>query len=310
MLRRLCRGAAALPAVLFLAGAPHAEAAGCPPLQYEAALGAASAALRQTPADTAAAQRTVAALLATDQAAASALQPVLDDLGASPPAVDDARLRLSSMAATLRHPPGSVCNVSSQAARSDLHAVYSSPEFRHLDDSTKGGLLTSVVNAIAAALRRGVGALGPLGAILLALVIVGAALLLAWRRWHGAAALRGARVEDPAEWGDDPDAEWRAAERAAQAGQHREAVRRAFRSALLEVAVRGRVHLDAAWTTRELLQRCQASGEVLAALAAAAAVFERAWYSGEVVTGDDWERARDRCLAVRRLAGRAGAAAP
>ena len=108
--------------------------------------------------------------------------------------------------------------------------------------------------------------------------------------------------------GDDPDAEWRAAERAAAAGDHREAIRRAFRSALIEVALRGRVHLDAAWTTRELLARCDADGDVLVALAAAASLFERAWYGGRAVTAADWDLAAERCAAVRRLARRQGVA--
>jgi hypothetical protein len=310
MLRRLCRAAIALAAVLLLAPpATSAPAAGCAPLTYQAGLAAAAAALQQAHPDASAARQMVTALLRTPPQASGALQPLLDDLDAVPPRLDDARLRLSAMAATLRYPPGSVCNVSSQAARSALSGVYASPDFRHLDDSTAPGPLASILQAIASALGRGAGALGPVGATLLALVVVGAALYLAMRRWRGGAALRGARAEDPPEWGDDPDAEWRAAEHAASAGNHREAVRRAFRSALLEVAVRGRLHLDAAWTTRELLQRCEADGDVLAALASAAAVFEHAWYSGDAVSGAEWAVARERCAAVRRLARRSGVAA-
>jgi hypothetical protein len=93
-------------------------------------------------------------------------------------------------------------------------------------------------------------------------------------------------------------------------GDHREAVRRAFRSALLEVAVRGRVRIDAAWTTRELLERCHADGDVLVALASAAAVFDRAWYSGTPVTEADWTLAAERCATLRRLVGHARVAAP
>ncbi len=68
------------------------------------------------------------------------------------------------------------------------------------------------------------------------------------------------------------------------------------------------MRIDAAWTTRELLARIDASGDVLVALAAAAAVFERAWYSGVAVTRDDWLSGRGRCAAVRRLARQAGPA--
>ncbi len=71
--------------------------------------------------------------------------------------------------------------------------------------------------------------------------------------------------------------------------------------------MRGRVHIDAAWTTRELLQRIDAGGDVLMALAAAGALFERAWYSDAAVTREDWERAEERCSSVRRLARSRGA---
>jgi Domain of unknown function (DUF4129) len=309
MRRRLCRAAAIVPAVVLIALAQQAGAAGCPPLEYQAALASASAALQQTSPDIPTAQREVTSLARTDPAAHGVLGPVLSDLSTSPPDLADARLRLASMSATLAYPAGSVCNNSAQAARNALHGVYASPDLRHLDDSTRPGFLATILTFVANLVGRGVGALGPAGAVLLALAVVGIALFLAWRRWHGAAALRGARVAEPATVGDDPDVEWRAAERAASAGDHREAVRRAFRSALLDVAIRGRVQLDAAWTTRELLQRCHADGDVLLALASAAALFERAWYSETAVTEDDWHVARDRCTAVRRLVSRMGVAA-
>ena len=284
-------------------------AAGCPALDYQAGLVTAAAALQQTPPNVTAAQREVSALLAADGSSTVALQPVLSDLSTTPPDVGDAQLRLSSMSAALAYPRGSVCNENADAARSALHSVYASPDFRNLDADTQPSLLQSIVNGIANLLSRGAGALGPVGAVLLASAVVAVCLLLAWRRWHGSAALPGASLDEPATVGDDPEAEWRAAQAAAVAGDHREAVRRAFRSALLEVAVRGHVHIDAAWTTRELLQRIDASGDVLVALAGAAALFERAWYSGVAVTRDDWTRAEERCATVRRLARGARAAA-
>jgi len=82
-------------------------------------------------------------------------------------------------------------------------------------------------------------------------------------------------------------------------------VRRAFRSALLAVARRGRLPVEASWTTRELLARAAGDADLLAALAPAAASFHRAWYSGAPVTEADWMVARDRCAAVRRLSGAA-----
>ncbi|HWF56969.1 MAG TPA: DUF4129 domain-containing protein [Candidatus Dormibacteraeota bacterium] len=303
--RLLCVAATLLAATLAACPAP-AEAAGCAALDYQAGLASASTALQRTPPDPAGARAQVATLLGADPGSAVALQPVLDDLAAAPPLVADAQLRLTSMSATLAYPRGSVCNENADAASSKLHSVYASPDFRHLDDSAQPGLLTRILSAIGDLLRGATGALGPAGTLGLAIAILGLALLLSWRRWQGSAPLRGARFDEAAEAGDDPEAEWRAAQRAAAAGDHREAVRRAFRSALLEVALRGNLHIDSAWTTRELLQRCHADGEVLAALAAAAARFERAWYSGTAVTAADWTRAEEGCATVRRLARHAG----
>ncbi len=301
--------AAMLAAILAVGATTSVTAAGaCPAIDYQAGLAAAAAALEEGPPDIGAAQRTVVALEARDAGSAIALQPVLDDLAAVPANVRDARVRLASMSSVLAYPRGSVCEENGSAARSVLRTVYGSPDFRQLDQVGSTSLLASILNAIANLLSRGAGALGPAGAVLLAAAVLAVALSLAWRRWRGAAAVRDARVAEPATIGDDPDDEWRAAEHAAAAGEFREAVRRGFRSALLEVALRGRVRLDAAWTTRELLQRIDATGEVLAALAACAGSFERAWYSGGEVTSGDWSVARQRCEMVRRMARRAGAA--
>jgi hypothetical protein len=305
---RLLCATATLLALSTMAG-PSAQAAGCAALDYQAGLASAAAALQGTPPDPASARTDVAALLSADPGSELALQPVVDDLSAAPPLVGDAQLRLTSMSATLAYPRGSVCNENADAARAKLHSVYASPDFRHLDDSTQPGLLARILGFIGDLLRGATGALGTAGTLALAIAVVGLALLVAWRRWQGSAALDSARLAEPTDTGDDPEAEWTAAQRAAAAGAFREAVRRAFRSALLEVAVRGRLHIDSAWTTRELLQRSHADGDVLAALAAAAAVFERAWYGGVAVTADDWARAEERCATVRRLARHAGVGA-
>jgi hypothetical protein len=291
-----------LPTAVVLATAANVGAAGCPALDYQAGLVSAATALQQTPPDVSAAQREVSALVATDSGSSAALQPVLTALATTPPDVGDAELRLATMSATLAYPRGSVCNENTAAARSTLHSVYASPDFRNLDQQMQPGLLQTIVSDIINLLSRGAGALGPVGAALLGAAVVAVCLLLAWRRWHGSAALPGASLDEPATPGDDPEEEWSAALAAAAAGNHREAVRRAFRSALLEVAVRGHVRMDAAWTTRELLQCIDAGGDVLVALAAAAALFERAWYSEVAVTQEDWTRAEERCAAVRRLA--------
>jgi hypothetical protein len=306
--RRLC-AAALLLAGSFVATATTARAAGCPALDYQAGLAAASSDLQRTPVDVAGAMQRVTALLVADRGSALALQPVVDDLSTSPPQLDDARLRLSSMSATLAYPPGSVCNENGDAASGALHHVYASPDFRHLDDVSQTGLLAGILNFLRDLFGSLAGGLGRLGTALLALAVVGAALALAWRRWHGSAALPGATYDEPEGTGDDPDVEWAAAQRAAGSGEYREAIRRAFRAALLEVAVRGRLHIDPTWTTRELLQRSQADGDVLVALAAAAALFDHAWYGGVAVTRDDWIAAEERCAAVRGVARRAKVAA-
>jgi hypothetical protein len=61
--------------------------------------------------------------------------------------------------------------------------------------------------------------------------------------------------------------------------------------------------VDASWTTRELLARAAGDADLVAALAPAAAAFDHAWYSGAAVGEAEWLVARDRCAAVRRLAG-------
>jgi Domain of unknown function (DUF4129) len=301
--------AAAIVAVPLVYGsATPARAAVCPALSYQAGLGAAAAALEAVPAAVATARSDVAGLLGADPSRGIALQPVLDDLSTAPPQLDDARTRLEAMSATLAYPPNSTCNYDGTAARNTLHGVYASPDFRHLDDSNQPGFIDAILNFLGSLFGRAAGALGVAGGIAVALAVLGLAALLAWRRWHGSATSRGALVDELAAAGDDPDAEWSVAERAAAAGDHREAIRRAFRSALIEVALRGHVHLDAAWTTRELLARCDADGDVLVALAAAASLFERAWYGGRAVSAPDWDLAAERCATVRRLARRQGVA--
>jgi hypothetical protein len=308
-MRLRARVAAAILAVpLVCWSATPVRAAVCPALSYQAGLVAAAAALEAVPAAVATARSDVAGLLGADPSRGIALQPVLVDLSAAPPQLDDARTRLEAMSATLAYPPNSTCNYNGTAARNTLHGVYASPDFKHLDDSNQPGFIDAILTFLGNLFGRAAGALGVAGGLAVALAVLGLAALLAWRRWHGSAASRGAIADERPARGDDPDAEWRAAERAAAAGDHRQAIRRAFRSALIEVALRGRVHLDAAWTTRELLARCDADGDVLVALAAAASLFERAWYGGRAVTAADWDLAAERCVTVRRLARRQGVA--
>ena len=278
------------------------SAASCPALDYQARLAAAAASLAAPSPDVGGARAAVASLLAAVPSARPALQPVLDDLSVQPPQLDDATSRLSGMSATLAYPPHSTCVVDATPAESALHDVYGSPAFRHLDDTAQGNLLDTILGFISSLFSRAAGALGPGGAALVGLLVLVAALWLAWRRWHAAAPGSDAAVRELAEVGDDPDREWAIAERAAARADYREAVRRAFRATLIDVALSGGVRIDAAWTTRELLPRCRASGDALAALVAAAALFEQAWYSGRPVDAAAWAQARDRCATARRLA--------
>jgi hypothetical protein len=151
-----------------------------------------------------------------------------------------------------------------------------------------------------------VGALGAVPTAILAALVLGAiiAFVVLRLRAAGTRAPRGAPLAEPAPQSLDADGEWRQAEEAARRGDHRQAVRHAFRSALLAAAQRGRLQVNATWTTGELLARARGDADLLALLAPAAASFDHAWYSGRPVTRQDWEVARERCDAVRHLAGR------
>lgn len=297
---------AVLGAAALLCAIPVSAAAdSCPASQYVTDLSSASAALRQTPAGLEAAAATLRSDLASDSRLHEALDPIIKDLSSTPADPTDAQQRLDALLAVLSG-PSAACNVDTSTAQHDLHDVYSAPAFRHLDDKpdTNPSWVETVRQWISDLLTRAGNTLGPWGtaALVTAVVVVIVALII-WR-WRKSAPGRAARVRDTDEpaASDDPDVEWRAAEQAAARGDHREAIRRAFRSALLAIAVRGRMPVDAAWTTRELLQRSRADADLLTVLAPAAAAFDHAWYSGVAVTAEDWALARDRCAAIRRLA--------
>ncbi|HET9050990.1 MAG TPA: DUF4129 domain-containing protein [Candidatus Dormibacteraeota bacterium] len=189
------------------------------------------------------------------------------------------------------------------AARRALDAVYARPPLDRLDrphGSTPLDGLVSRIGDLFAHLHDGLGTPGSLavGIAAAAALAIAAALLL---RRVSAGRLRRVAIERE-EGGDDTDAEWAAAEAAAAAGDLREAVRRAFRSALLAVAVAGRVGVDAAWTTRELLAHAAGDADLVAALAPAAATFDVTWYGGRDVSPQAWDAHRNRCAAIRGLA--------
>jgi hypothetical protein len=187
-------------------------------------------------------------------------------------------------------------------ARRRLEGVYARPPLDQLDKPRSETLFDRLTRALGDLFSRAAGGDRTL------FLILGAAVLslLAWlllRRLRAVGAGMEPRLQArETVAGSDPDEEWTAALAAAQRGDHREAVRRAFRSALLAVALRGRLGIDPAWTTRELLGHTRADTDLLAALAPAAAAFDVAWYSGHPVTAADWELQRARCEVLRSLA--------
>jgi hypothetical protein len=292
---------------LALAFAPHqaAAATACPSLAYISTLGQARGQLDATPADRTGAAATLSGALAAEPGTRPILAPIIADLTASPPDVGDARAQLDPLVAMLQVPAGTACAVDSGAARSTLHDVYSSPVFANLDQIQQPSIFSRIGDFLSSLLAHLLNALGAGGSIAVGLAILGLVLALAAWLLRGMLGSRAAhlRAEPPGDT-DDPGLEWRLADRAAARGDYREAIRRAFRSALIEVAVRGRLRVDGAWTTRELLGAANADADLVAALAPAAAGFDRAWYSGEPVDATDGQRARSRCEAIRELARR------
>jgi hypothetical protein len=57
-----------------------------------------------------------------------------------------------------------------------------------------------------------------------------------------------------------------------------------------------------------MLATISADADLLAVVAPAAAAFDRAWYGDIPVTAADWEIARARCEAVRKVARRSSSA--
>ena len=290
------------------AGAASAHAAGsCVTLEYLALLGRADGALSAVPPQPPAALAAITEALNLAPSSGAELAPIVAGLSASAPDVTGSRQRINLIVTTLTLPAGSACNVDSRAAEHALRQVYASSVFADLDQNQSPSILERIGAAINWILSHLFRVLGSGGSILLGLLVLGAIAAFVVYRLRGVAGGRRAPgFDEPATAGDDPDREWRLALVSAQLGDYREAVRRAFRSALLDVADR-RAHLDRAWTTREMLATLSADPELLAVIAPAAASFDRAWYGGAPVGADAWDVARVRCEAVRRVARRAGA---
>jgi hypothetical protein len=290
------------------AAAPARAAASCVTLEYIALLARADAALMSVPAQPAAALAAITQAESIAPSSSPELAPIQAALGASPPDVTGSRQRIDLIVTTLALPSGSACSVDSRAAENALHQVYASSVFADLDQKPSPSLLEQIGAVIDWIVSHLFGLLGNRGSILLGLLVLCAITAFVIYRLRGVAGGRRALgLDEPATAGDDPEREWQHALASARRGDYREAIRRAFRSALLDVADR-RAHLDRAWTTREMLATLSVDAELLAVVAPAAASFDRAWYGGAPVGAGDWDVARGRCEAVRRVARRAAGA--
>jgi hypothetical protein len=217
-------------------------------------------------------------------------------LGA-PVAASVAGLLLVSRASAADSPPGDLGE-----ARRRLEDVYARPPLDQLDKPRSEGFLNRLAGALGDLFNRAAGGDRTLFLVFGALVLALLMWLLLRRLRALSAPARPPLRSSPETGGSDPDEEWTAALAAAARDDHREAVRRAFRGALLTIALRGRLAIDPAWTTRELLTNTRADADLLAALAPAAAAFDVAWYSGRPVSAADWELQRARCEVLRSLA--------
>ena len=289
---------------------PVQAAPTCVTLQYLMLLGRADDALSAVPAQPAAALTDVMQAMALAPSSSAELTPIVARLSASPPDVAGGKQRIDLLVQTLALPAGSVCQIDSQQAENDLHQVYASSVFADLDQNQPPSIFSRIGAVINWLLTHLFDLLGRGGSIALGAIVLGGLLALAIYKLRGVAgARRAVSAEEPASRGSDPDHEWQLAIAAAQRGDYREAIRRAFRAALLDVADR-RAHLDRAWTTREMLAMLSTDADLLAAVAPAAASFDEAWYGGGAVDAADWDLARSRCEAVRRVARRAAATHP
>lgn len=311
-MRRLLAGgviATGLMTVVASGTAHVAAATTCLTNTYIRLIDSADASLASVPPQPVAALTTLTQAEDLVPSTAPVLGSIISRLTSTPPDVPTSRQGLDLLTRTLALPTGSACDVDSHASQNALHNVYASSVFADLDQRPTPSLFSQIGAAINWVLAHLYGLLGNGGSLLLGLLVAAAILTFVLYRVRGVAGgRRAAAREEPATAGDDPEQEWRLALAAAQHGNHREAIRRAFRSALLDVTGR-RARIDRAWTTREMLATFSGDADLLAAIAPAAAAFDRAWYGAEAVSAADWEVARARSEAVRRVA-RAASKAP
>ncbi len=235
--------------------------------------------------------------------ASSALAPVIADLEGGD--VSDAERLLATTAASLQGSPGAGCSGLTASDRQALSRVYASPPFANLGQPSSPNWLQQIVDALGNALSGVLGTLGPLGAGILAVLLLGmVAAIAVWRVRQVMAPGReqpaGPAAAPPEV---DPEREWSRALAASEGGDFRSAIRHAFRSALVSLVQRGRLPVQPAWTTPELLAHARGDPELTAQLTPAAAGFDRAWYSGQPVDAGRWEEVRGHCQAIRGLAG-------
>jgi hypothetical protein len=290
-------------------GSTHASAAtNCLTTTYIGLLTTADAALAALPAQAAAALTALTQAEDLVPSTVPVLAPIIGALTSTPPDVVGSRQRLDLLTTTLSLPAGSACDVDSRDAEAALHSVYASHVFADLDQNRPPSLFQRIGAAINWLLSHLYGLLGNGGSIGLGVLVLAVIAAFVLYRVRGMAGGRRAKHgPEPATVGDDPDDEWGMALAAAQRGDHREAIRRAFRSALLDVAGR-RAPIDRAWTTREMLATISADADLLAVVAPAAAAFDTAWYGDVPVSPVDWDIARARCEAVRKVARRSSSA--
>jgi hypothetical protein len=243
------------------------------------------------------------ALGSADQAS-SALAPVIADLESGD--VAGAERLLATTAAALAGSRGPGCAGLTTSDRQALSRVYASPALANLGQPSAPNWLQRIIDALGNALGGVLGALGPLGAGILAALLLGIVIAIAVWRVRQVMAPGGDQPSRPPAPPPEVDVEgeWSRALLASEGGDFRAAIRHAFRSALVSLVQRDRLPVQPAWTTPELLAHARGDPELTAQLTPAAAGFDRAWYSGAPVDAERWEEVRGHCQAIRGLAER------
>lgn len=94
------------------------------------------------------------------------------------------------------------------------------------------------------------------------------------------------------------------AERLAQLGDHRGAIRKGYIALLCELGDRKIVRLARHKTNRDYLRDVHDRGELLQAMTGLTGNFERSWYGLKLAAAEDWEEFSDRCRSTIASVGR------